>query len=202
MQNQGYSSQGVPTTPLPNNNQQPPPMHPYGGQKSGGSWMGYAVVTVAVWIMFFDGWNTIQSFKPVAPAQTKIVVTATALPDSAAIPTARVVPPVDNSGIVVPNQPYKSVPTLAPLPTEIPPSVAAQNHAIYEMIVATLTPFPTPVCESTHPTFVTDPVQVLNAKGYPIGNVQGWSCNSEADAVASVRMQSEVMIQLDKQAHP
>lgn len=209
MMNTNPSSQGVPTTPLSNPAPQPVYTYPQGfdprNQKSSGSWMGLGIVIVAVWILFFDGWTTLQSWKPAPAAPSRIVQTATALPQpSVVLPSANVTKPNVGTGgvVVVPSEPYKSVPTQAPLPTELPPSIAAQNQATYNLIVATLTPFPAPACDAQHALYITDVIQVLDEKGHPIGNVQGWSCNSEAEAVASVRSQSEVMIMKNKQVHP
>jgi hypothetical protein len=187
------SSQGVPTTRLP-----PPPNGTGQNQgTSGGSYLGYVIVAIAAWLLFFDGYRQLLDFKPPVATNTTVVVTATAAaiaPGSQSIPTAIIKTQPAGNAVVVPSKPYESVPSPIPLPTEVPPAAIVQNAASYALITTPPTPYPTPECSAQNSTYVTDPVTVLNEKGIPIGSVQGWSCESAEAAVASVHTLSEQMI--------
>lgn len=100
--------------------------------------------------------------------------------------------------VVVPAGAYHSAPTSAPVPTEVSPELLIQGATTYALLTTPPTPFPTPVCDATHAAFVTDPIRVLNEKGIPIGSAQGWSCDSQAAAVASAQSEARAMIAQSK----
>lgn len=152
----------------------------------------------AFYVMF---WPMLSSYVPSAPAPT----VAPASPPQVA-PHAQA-PVVEQSAPIVEQAPAAPAPTAlvvvpaaAPLrfePTAAPPAwvPSAEQTAAYDAVRATQAPqvYGTdPTCNSANATYVTDPIKV-EKNGVPIGAVQGWSCTSEADAVAEAQRRAVEM---------
>jgi hypothetical protein len=120
--------------------------------------------------------------RAIAPAPAPPIV---AQPVQDAAPPIEQAPAMPTPVMVIPQgEPRYAA---APQPTVWAPD--ATQTAAYDKVRGTPAPqvYGTdPTCNSANATFRTDPIKV-EKNGIPIGAVQGWSCTSEADAVATAQ---------------
>lgn len=125
-----------------------------------------------------------------APAQPAAIDVPIA---PALLPTAAVARPAVDT-IVKPSG--QMIIATAPPIVATPWVISAAEQAAIDAVRTKAAPLVSgsdPACNSSNASFVTDIIQVKDASGVPIGEVQGVSCVSEAAAVADVRAKAAAM---------
>jgi hypothetical protein len=189
-----------------------------GRSSSGGSFIGPAIVVLAIWLLFFGGLQAVQRATQGyatsgAPIVSTIqegarriiappVVSAPAAPSVATLPTAVVAKPTVQPNVqVVPQGQFHAEPTAVPS-TAVPAPVSAEVQAVYNSLHVKTTAIPLAACEGGAETYITTSVKVLDMRGFPIGEVRGRSCVSDQDAHDNATKMSQEMMDKDKIAHP